>query len=90
MIRYIHSMNRKNKHFKLKTNHFADMSHDEVDSHVGSMTKFDPRNHAGVKQLHKHNPVYVGSAPKPLDVPEELDWRDYGEISDLKSRKWPV
>ena len=72
-------MNRKNKHFTLKGNHFADMSHDEVEGHVGSMTKFDTRNHAGMKPLHKHDPVYVGSAPTPPDVPDELDWRDYGE-----------
>ena len=72
-------MNRKNSHFKMKSNHFTDMSDEEFETHVGSMTKFDSRNHTGMKALHKHDPVYLGSAPKPVDVPDELDWRDYGK-----------
>ena len=72
-------MNRKSKQFQLKSNHFTDMSDEEFETHVGSITKSDPRNHTGMKPLHKHEPVYLNEAPKPIDIPEELDWRDYGK-----------
>ncbi len=76
--RYIRSINRKKHHYKLSSNHFTDLSDDEFEAQLGSITRSDPRNHTGMKQLHKHKPEYVGKAPAAVDIPEELDWRDYG------------
>ena len=72
-------MNRKAGGFKLAPNHFADLSHDEYEARLSSLSDIDPKNHKGIIELHKHKPVYVGSAPKAIQVPDEMDWRDYGE-----------
>ena len=81
--RYIRSANRKKSHFKLSSNHFTDLSDGDFEAQLGSITKADPRNHTGMKALHKHKPVYVGRAPSPIDIPDELDWRDFGRLSSI-------
>eukprot|EP00794_Sanderia_malayensis_P004561 gene4561-5158_t len=85
-MRYIRSLNRKDNQFRLASNHFTDLTDDEFEAHIGSITKADPRNHTGLKPLHKHNPLYVGKPPKAVDIPEELDWRDYGAVSSVKGQ----
>ena len=45
-------------------------------------------NHKGGVHLEEHHEAYtnMSSVLKSIDVPDELDWRDYGEITKDKGK----
>ena len=78
-------MNRQNLSFKLKTNHLAEHSPDELQSFRGRHTT--PR--AERDGFGRKNFVMSGS---PKDIPDQINWRLYGEkclmISRLKKVRY--
>ncbi|XP_057293045.1 uncharacterized protein LOC130621724 isoform X2 [Hydractinia symbiolongicarpus] len=85
-IRYIHSHNRKNESFKLKENHFLDMSKEELAVYHGSLEK-DTKKHKGIIDIAKHEKhTERSSPPNEDDIPDEVDWRDFGAVSHVKGQ----
>lgn len=56
---------------------FADKFDKELEHFHGALEK-DTRNHEGVKEFHKIDNAKTSSHPPDQNIPEELDWRDYG------------
>jgi len=73
--RFIHSMNRKNQHFKLAINHFADFAPHELKHLRGR--RFTPGYNGGKPWTSGRN----GQSP-----PEQHDWRLYGAVNPVKDQ----
>lgn len=74
--RYIDSMNRKNKDFKLKVNHLADLHQDEMKFLRGSRYTDRP-NGAQAFPANK----FLGR-----ELPATVDWRTKGVVTDVKDQ----
>lgn len=72
--RYIRSKNRQNLKYKLVPNNFADMTEEEVGLHRGLLHNKKEHGKPKSSEMLKFN----RSALSLGFVPEELDWRDYG------------
>lgn len=76
--RFINSHNRRNLTFKLQENVFADKFEKELEHFHGSLERDSKLHHEGIKEFHKLD-ADTSSHPVDKDIPDELDWRDYGE-----------
>lgn len=77
-LRYINSMNRKNLTYRLKVNHFADRSEDEMKHMTG--LRMTPRNQRGDVGEEFVANVQVDQLPK------EKNWRLYGAVTPVKDQ----
>ena len=92
--RFVDSHNRKNASYRLKTNHFLDMSLDELNLYHGSLGK-DTKKHKGIvdmadisegkSNIHKNADINGDGKLHTLhvnedEIPEEIDWREFGKI----------
>jgi len=78
-IRYINSMNRKNLSFKLKVNHLADHSPNELRRLRGRRTT------VGMNGKNNNGKAFVKSVSMK-DVPAEKNWRLYGAVTPVKDQ----
>ncbi|XP_032230875.2 counting factor associated protein D isoform X4 [Nematostella vectensis] len=86
-MRYIRSINRKNLKYKLAPNHFVDLTDGEYDQHKG-IKPDTSTNHTGGVPLQPHHRKYsnMSHVLQRVDVPDELDWRDYGAVSPVRGQ----
>ena len=61
----------------------VDLSDEELEP-TRSLNK-DPKNHTGKIDLQKHEAKQeeLDSPPPPVDVPESLDWREFGASFEI-------
>lgn len=74
--RFIHSMNRRNQHFKLAVNHLADFAPEELKHLRGR------RYTAGYNGGKPWTSRSAVNAP----IPEQHDWRLYGAVNPVKDQ----
>ncbi|EDO35879.1 predicted protein, partial [Nematostella vectensis] len=75
-VRYIRSMNRRSLPYKLEPNHFADLTDDEFKSYKGALDdESNDRMHAKIKR-----------SKRMFEVPDQLDWRNYGAVNPAKGQ----
>ncbi|KAK3752750.1 hypothetical protein QZH41_018716 [Actinostola sp. cb2023] len=87
-MRYIRSINRKHLSYKLAPNHLVDLTDDEYDRHEG-LPEDPTTHHKGGVHLHPHHHAaysHMEKVLKRIDVPEELDWRDYGAVTPVRGQ----
>ena len=60
---------------------FTDKFDKELEHFHGALEK-DTKTHEGVKEFHKIDNTETSSHPPDQDIPEELDWRDYGILKE--------
>ncbi|XP_065665108.1 uncharacterized protein LOC100201231 isoform X3 [Hydra vulgaris] len=95
--RFVDSHNRKNTQFKLRPNHFIDMSAEELNMYHGNLAK-DTKKHKGIINMadipdSKSNIYNKGDIDKkPFvqvnedEIPEEIDWREFGAVTSVKGQ----
>ena len=71
LLRYIHSMNRKNLTYKLQMNRFADLRDNELKHITGLRVHL---NNFRVEDDEMFLPTISAQ-----DLPDEIDWRLYGK-----------
>ncbi|XP_078362424.1 uncharacterized protein LOC144646642 [Oculina patagonica] len=86
-MRYIRSINRQNLTYKLAPNHLVDLTDEEYDGHAGANEDNNTLHKGGV-HLEEHHEAYsnMTSVLKTIDVPDELDWRDYGAVTPVRGQ----
>ena len=75
--RFIHSMNRKNQHYKLAINHFADFAAHELKHLRGR--QYTPGYNGGKPWIGRANHNYAA-------VPQYHDWRLFGAVNPVKDQ----
>lgn len=70
-IRFIHNFNRQHRPYKLKMNHFADVTDKEMQKYKGLLNESYHDNSA-----KKFVPPKIDVEVTP--IPKTLDWREYG------------
>ena len=81
--RYINSMNRKNLSFKLKVNHLADHSPNELRKLRGRRTSVGYNN-------KKNNGKPFKKTMKVEDIPPEMNWRLRGNTLQNKKVEFKI
>lgn len=71
--------------FKLQQNIFADKFEKELEHFHGSLERDSKLHHEGIKEFHKLD-ADTSSHPVDKDIPDELDWRDYGKFQGWASQ----
>lgn len=79
LIRYIRSKNRANLKYKLTPNNMADMTEKEVHLHKGLL--HDKKSKKS-KKIKSSTLPFNQSVMQTGLVPEQLDWRDYGTLTN--------
>lgn len=85
-MRYIRSINRQNLTYKLAPNHLVDLTEEEYDGHGGANEDNSTKHEGGVhlEEHEAHN--RMTSAPKATEIPDELDWRDFGAVTPVRGQ----
>ncbi|XP_068681166.1 uncharacterized protein [Montipora foliosa] len=86
-MRYIRSINRQNLNYKLAPNHLVDLTDEEYDGHA-DLSDDNSTNHEGGVHLEEQHEAYsnMSTVLKTIDVPDELDWRDYGAVTAVRGQ----
>lgn len=85
-MRYIRSINRQNLTYKLAPNHLVDLTDEEYDGHGGA-NEDNSTEHKGSVHLEEHEAhSNMMSAPKAIEIPDELDWRDFGAVTPVRGQ----
>ncbi|XP_067033013.1 uncharacterized protein [Acropora muricata] len=86
-MRYIRAINRQNLNYKLAPNHLVDLTDEEYDGHAG-LSEDNGVKHEGGVHLEEHHEAYsnMSTVLKTIEVPDELDWRDYGAVTAVRGQ----
>lgn len=78
-LRFIHNFNRQHRPYKLKMNHFADVTDKEMQKYKGLLNESYHDNSA-----KKFVPPKIDVEVTP--IPKTLDWREYGAVAKVRSQ----